>query len=206
MLLGRSLRHREDDGTSGAELTREAAVTLSNKVDAQIRGHRTRCHLCPHPRPRGRWPRPAPVPRQAISRSVLVRRSSLGCSRVKAGRERCAVGRRFPAGHLQSRPAPSAGRARMTDQNRSGAPRHPLHMPKGELRDLMAIALERIYAEKMSGKEAANLQALTKALASLQQGDVLLVTRLDRLARSTPRFVEHPRHHQQGRSQVQIIG
>jgi DNA invertase Pin-like site-specific DNA recombinase len=37
----------------------------------------------------------------------------------------------------------------------------------------------------MSGASAGNRKALAKALTALQPGDVLLVTRLDRLARST---------------------
>jgi DNA invertase Pin-like site-specific DNA recombinase len=43
----------------------------------------------------------------------------------------------------------------------------------------------KIFAEKVSGASADNRRALAKALALLKQGDVLLVTRLDRLARST---------------------
>jgi len=43
----------------------------------------------------------------------------------------------------------------------------------------------KVYAEKMSGASAGNRKALARALAVLGPGDVLLVTRLDRLARST---------------------
>jgi len=49
---------------------------------------------------------------------------------------------------------------------------------------LKAAGAERIYAEKISGA-VTNRKALGKAMAALQAGDVLLVTRLDRLARST---------------------
>jgi DNA invertase Pin-like site-specific DNA recombinase len=42
----------------------------------------------------------------------------------------------------------------------------------------------KVYSEKMSGAKSDRPQ-LAKALASLAPGDVLLVTRLDRLARST---------------------
>jgi DNA invertase Pin-like site-specific DNA recombinase len=48
---------------------------------------------------------------------------------------------------------------------------------------LKAAGAERVYAEKMSGARADRPQ-LAKALAALQAGDVLLVTKLDRLARS----------------------
>jgi DNA invertase Pin-like site-specific DNA recombinase len=43
---------------------------------------------------------------------------------------------------------------------------------------------ERIFAEKISGTKT-DRKALAKAIAALNPGDVLLVTRLDRLARST---------------------
>ena len=41
-----------------------------------------------------------------------------------------------------------------------------------------------VFAEKISGA-VTDRKALSKAIAALQTGDVLLVTRLDRLARST---------------------
>jgi DNA invertase Pin-like site-specific DNA recombinase len=43
----------------------------------------------------------------------------------------------------------------------------------------------KVFAEKVSGASAANRPALARALKTLGEGDVLLVTRLDRLARST---------------------
>jgi len=49
---------------------------------------------------------------------------------------------------------------------------------------LEAAGAERIFAEKVSGTVTDRRQ-LAKAIASLNAGDVLLVTRLDRLARST---------------------
>jgi DNA invertase Pin-like site-specific DNA recombinase len=49
---------------------------------------------------------------------------------------------------------------------------------------LKAAGAERIYSEKVSGI-VTDRKALGKAIAALQAGDVLLVTRLDRLARST---------------------
>jgi DNA invertase Pin-like site-specific DNA recombinase len=50
---------------------------------------------------------------------------------------------------------------------------------------LRAAGAARVFAEKMSGKDASNRNGLAKALGSLERGDVLLVTCLDRLARST---------------------
>lgn len=49
---------------------------------------------------------------------------------------------------------------------------------------LRAAGAERVFSEKVSGAKT-DRKALAKALAALQAGDVLLVTRLDRLARST---------------------
>jgi DNA invertase Pin-like site-specific DNA recombinase len=49
---------------------------------------------------------------------------------------------------------------------------------------LKTAGAERIFAEKISGA-VTDRKALGKAIASLNAGDVLLVTRLDRLARST---------------------
>src|SRR6266478_3858865 len=49
---------------------------------------------------------------------------------------------------------------------------------------LKAAGADKVFAEKISGT-VTDRKALGKALAALGQGDVLLVTRLDRLARST---------------------
>jgi DNA invertase Pin-like site-specific DNA recombinase len=49
---------------------------------------------------------------------------------------------------------------------------------------LIAAGAEKVFAEKVSGA-VTDRKALAKALAALGPGDVLLVTRLDRLARST---------------------
>ena len=49
---------------------------------------------------------------------------------------------------------------------------------------LTAAGAERVFAEKVSGA-VSDRRALAKAIAALEAGDVLLVTKLDRLARST---------------------
>jgi DNA invertase Pin-like site-specific DNA recombinase len=49
---------------------------------------------------------------------------------------------------------------------------------------LSEAGAEKIFSEKESGAKT-DRKALQKALAALEPGDVLLVTRLDRLARST---------------------
>jgi DNA invertase Pin-like site-specific DNA recombinase len=50
---------------------------------------------------------------------------------------------------------------------------------------LMAAGAAKVYREKVSGEHAANRPQLRKLINRLEPGDVLLVTRLDRLARST---------------------
>ena len=50
--------------------------------------------------------------------------------------------------------------------------------------ELRAAGVDKIFKEKASGAET-NRPQLAKAIGSLQEGDVLVVTRLDRLARST---------------------
>ena len=49
---------------------------------------------------------------------------------------------------------------------------------------LKAAGADRVFSEKISGA-VTDRKALAKAIAALGSGDILLVTRLDRLARST---------------------
>jgi DNA invertase Pin-like site-specific DNA recombinase len=53
-----------------------------------------------------------------------------------------------------------------------------------QLAELKAANCERIFQEKASGARSDRKQ-LTRLMATLDKGDVLIVTRLDRLARST---------------------
>ncbi len=55
----------------------------------------------------------------------------------------------------------------------------------GQEAALREAGAAKVFSEKISGASAGNRKALAKALAVLEPGDVLLVTRLDRLARST---------------------
>jgi DNA invertase Pin-like site-specific DNA recombinase len=54
----------------------------------------------------------------------------------------------------------------------------------GQQASLKAAGAERIFSQKVSGA-VTDRKALARAIAALGAGDVLLVTRLDRLARST---------------------
>jgi DNA invertase Pin-like site-specific DNA recombinase len=55
-----------------------------------------------------------------------------------------------------------------------------------QLEALEAAGCEKIYREKESGKSTDKRHELAGALADLRPGDELIVTRLDRLARSVP--------------------
>lgn len=54
----------------------------------------------------------------------------------------------------------------------------------GQVAALKAAGADRIFSEKVSGARS-DRKALANAIAALSEGDVLLVTRLDRLVRST---------------------
>lgn len=50
---------------------------------------------------------------------------------------------------------------------------------------LEAAGCERIFSEKKSGRSSEDRQALADAIVFAREGDTIIVTRLDRLARST---------------------
>lgn len=51
-------------------------------------------------------------------------------------------------------------------------------------RDLMAVGCEKLFTEQVSSVDVANREQLAQALDFIRQGDTLVVTKLDRLARS----------------------
>lgn len=53
-----------------------------------------------------------------------------------------------------------------------------------QLEQLRAAGCEKVFAEKRTGTTTEGRQELAEALAWVREGDVLVVTRLDRLARS----------------------
>jgi DNA invertase Pin-like site-specific DNA recombinase len=55
----------------------------------------------------------------------------------------------------------------------------------GQIDALKTAGCAKVFSEKISGATAANRKELAKALKALGPGDTLIVTRLDRLARST---------------------
>jgi DNA invertase Pin-like site-specific DNA recombinase len=62
---------------------------------------------------------------------------------------------------------------------------------------LRQAGCEKVFSEKVSGAKTDRAQ-LAKAIAALAEGDTLIVTKLDRLARSTRDLAEHSRRDRQG--------
>jgi DNA invertase Pin-like site-specific DNA recombinase len=56
---------------------------------------------------------------------------------------------------------------------------------EAQLTELKAAGCQKIFQEKISGKARGNRPQLEQALKALGDGDVLMITRLDRLARSS---------------------
>ncbi|AQS47066.1 DNA invertase [Thioclava nitratireducens] len=57
-------------------------------------------------------------------------------------------------------------------------------------RDLIAAGCERVFVEQVSSVDVAKREKLTEALAFAREDDTLVVTKLDRLARSVAHLVE----------------
>lgn len=57
-------------------------------------------------------------------------------------------------------------------------------------RDLASAGCERIFVEQVSSVDVAQREKLAEALAYAREGDTLIVTKLDRLARSVAHLVE----------------
>ena len=70
--------------------------------------------------------------------------------------------------------------------------------PQRQLAALKAAGATSIYREKMSGVRA-DRPHLQELMASLRKGDVVLVTKLDRLGRSTRELLDLIHAHRPGR-------
>lgn len=61
---------------------------------------------------------------------------------------------------------------------------------EAQLRDLKAAGCEKIFSEKVSSVDVANRAELARAIEFAREGDTLIVTKLDRLARSVAHLLE----------------
>lgn len=61
---------------------------------------------------------------------------------------------------------------------------------EAQTRDLTAIGCDKIFEEQVSSVDVVKREALAEAIAFARSGDTLVVTKLDRLARSVPHLVE----------------
>ncbi|MFG6572541.1 recombinase family protein [Sulfitobacter sp. 1A13353] len=59
-----------------------------------------------------------------------------------------------------------------------------------QLRDLKNAACDKVFEEQVSSVDLVKREALTEALDYLREGDTLIVTKLDRLARSVAHLME----------------
>ena len=61
---------------------------------------------------------------------------------------------------------------------------------EGHLRDLEAVGCDKVYKEQVSSVDVRKRHELERAIDQLRDGDSLIVTKLDRLARSVPHLLE----------------
>ncbi len=61
---------------------------------------------------------------------------------------------------------------------------------EGQLRDLTAAGCEKVFEEQVSSVDVAARAKLAEAVEFVREGDTLMVTKLDRLARSVPHLLD----------------
>ncbi len=61
---------------------------------------------------------------------------------------------------------------------------------EAQLRDLAKEGVEKVFQEQVSSVDMTNREKLSEALEFLREGDTLVVTKLDRLARSVAHLME----------------
>ena len=88
------------------------------------------------------------------------------------------------------------GYARVSTDGQDLATQHEL---------LKEAGATQVFSEKQSGVKT-DRAALARCLGSLSPGDTVVVTKLDRLARSTRDLLNTLRHHREGWGEFQIPG
>lgn len=77
---------------------------------------------------------------------------------------------------------------------------------EAQRKELSAAGCERIFAEQVSSVDTVAREKLAEALDFLREGDVLVVTRLDRLARSMRHLMELLGHLEERKAHLRILG
>lgn len=76
---------------------------------------------------------------------------------------------------------------------------------EAQARDLVAVGCDKLFEEQVSSVDVVNREALAQALDFAREGDVLVVTKLDRLARSTAHLVDIIRALEQKKAALRIL-
>ncbi|MDX2485264.1 MAG: recombinase family protein [Pseudodonghicola sp.] len=76
---------------------------------------------------------------------------------------------------------------------------------EAQVRELYTVGCEKVLEEQVSSVDVAARQKLADALGHLREGDVLVVTKLDRLARSMPHLMEIVRDIQAKGASLRIL-
>lgn len=77
---------------------------------------------------------------------------------------------------------------------------------EAQLRDLAQAACERVFQEEVSSVDKDGRKQLEEALQFIREGDVLVVTKLDRLARSVKHLLEITERVEAKRATLRILG
>ena len=77
---------------------------------------------------------------------------------------------------------------------------------EAQRRDLTAEGCNRIFEEQVSSVDVVAREQLTAALGFIREGDTLVVTKLDRLARSTRHLMEIVEALEEKRAGLRIVG
>jgi DNA invertase Pin-like site-specific DNA recombinase len=77
---------------------------------------------------------------------------------------------------------------------------------EAQRRDLEGAGCQKVFAEQVSSVDTVARERLTEALEYLREGDVLVVTKIDRLARSMRHLMEVLDHIEKRKAFLRILG